>query len=542
MKLLPTYPPGRAPLHSRYHPGFVEKIKAVPGVSWDARNKFWLVPIELSNELLSLGAKYKVEPQLRLPGIQAKSALPTFPPPEALRGSRLERYDLFPFQPRGIESALREGHYILNWETGLGKTPAAIVAVSEANQWPCLVITPSAVKSHWVRQIEKWGEGDCFVVEAGADWKEYSGQTWVVSSYELAAESINFLKPKAFVLDELHYLKNAKAKRSKSIAEILHSNLSAFQIGLTATLMSVDPSDLWHQLECLWPGRFGNFYQFRKRYAVAEVNKYATGGYNYRGLNTLFALELRGRLQTVSDRVIKDEVAHLLPAFTVESIRFKPRDPAIEAAARKAFGAKSMQKRALLDESIAVAFKEKAGVALEQLEIEVQNCTHIVVATHLRKSATALMRLCNEKFSDFAVFHIDGDVSPAERDSIITSALGEPKAILITTMHAVGIGIDNLTHFQCAIVVELYYSPIVMTQFLGRFSRLSGKTPTKVILLVFLGTHDELVADSLLQNLTYANELFASSSSEVGLTKSLSDSESEESFLDRLATAAFSGD
>ena len=80
-----------------------------------------------------------------------------------------------------------------------------------------------------------------------------------------------------------------------------------------------------------------------------------------------------------------------------------------------------------------------------------------------------------------------------------------------------------------------------MIQLMGRFSRLSGKLPSQVIMLTLAGSIDEIVSAVLLRRLKEQGTFFESGISEDNLTKGLGGStepEDDMSWLDELREAA----
>jgi hypothetical protein len=97
-------------------------------------------------------------------------------------------------------------------------------------------------------------------------------------------------------------------------------------------------------------------------------------------------------------------------------------------------------------------------------------------------------------------------------------------------MHSVREGINELVGFDLAVFAEIYYTPGVMVQVLGRFHRINGTCP--VAILCHGGTHEEIVAAKLAEKLQDAGRLMNRADGEKGLTKALGAEVSDEQFME----------
>jgi ERCC4-related helicase len=197
-------------------------------------------------------------------------------------------------------------------------------------------------------------------------------------------------------------------------------------------------------------------YKAKARYTNPIHNGY---GWEFKGINELYANELRERLATTTSRTTKLQVAHLLPPFDVKQLYIEhPKQPQI---------------------------KEWAQDALEQN-------SHIAILTHLRATAEQIVQALQAE----QPYLITGALGPEKRNMLLAEAKAKPSAIIVATMHSIGIGID-LTFCQTALFAELYYRPETIIQALGRFSRLSGKVPTSCVIMIEKNTNDEIIGMKL---------------------------------------------
>ena len=378
--------------------------------------------------------------------------------------------------------------FMLNYEMGLGKTPTTIWALKQkAVSGLTLIICPASVRENWKRELAKWwpDHPSLAVVRSGPDWDEIGEAQIVIASYEMVAGKF-YSKATSWdwvVLDEIHFIKKWDSGRALAVNQIRGMNPKAGFIGLSGTPITNEPSDLWHQLDVLWPGRFGSYTKFCERYCGKEPQEHAPRGYVYKGLNPDRAEELKHRLSFLSQRVTKLEVAHLLPAMTVSTRYVKQRHLK---------GLDELKPEALESYQLA-AGGAKIDATIEILdEARGSGQSKFAVLTHLK--ATAENAAAVLKARGYEVELVTGDTPEKERYAAFDRCRDSGKAtVLVATMHSVGIGVD-LTFAQTFVFAELYWSPSVVLQALGRFQRLSGRHNVNGYFLVMEGTMEEAVA------------------------------------------------
>jgi SNF2 family DNA or RNA helicase len=131
---------------------------------------------------------------------------------------------LMPHQAR-VVAAAASGHrtFLLADEPGLGKTAQALLAAQAANAYPLLAVVPNVVKNSWAREAGLWtpqrpatvihGDGDS--VDAFADI--------VIVNYDILDRHVGWLGDLGFrgmVVDEAHFIKNKKSKRSRHVLRL----------------------------------------------------------------------------------------------------------------------------------------------------------------------------------------------------------------------------------------------------------------------------------------------------------------------------------
>ncbi|MDQ3587172.1 MAG: DEAD/DEAH box helicase [Actinomycetota bacterium] len=173
--------------------------------------------------------------------------------------------ELHPFQRAGVQYALQRRRTFIADEQGLGKTIQALAAIEADGGFPVAVVCPASVKLNWERETQRWlPHRRVAVVDGRADagWPpDAEGAELVILNYDILEAHLDRLLARglrALVLDESHYVKNARAQRTKATIE-LASKLpeGALRLALTGTPVLNRPEELVSQLRAL--GRLGEF-------------------------------------------------------------------------------------------------------------------------------------------------------------------------------------------------------------------------------------------------------------------------------------------
>ncbi len=158
-------------------------------------------------------------------------------------------FQLKPFQAIGCLYMLLNKRMILGDEMGLGKTIQALASVELSNQKPCLIICPNSLKLNWKKEIT-----NCFnnqKIEVLNKKSKKNADFYIVNYESLHnyLDLIQEIKPKSAILDESHYVKNQKTKRTASCQKAI-KNIE-YRFALTGTAILKSPVDLISQLKII---------------------------------------------------------------------------------------------------------------------------------------------------------------------------------------------------------------------------------------------------------------------------------------------------
>lgn len=237
------------------------------------------------------------------------------------------------YQKAGIAYTLGRSGTLIADEPGLGKT---IQALGVINATPSirrvLVVCPTSLKRNWAKEAEKWlvnKEFEILVINAKrlplaicAEAPDH-GPVFVISNYERAVQLATELKTVAWdlvVLDEAHYIKNPRAKRSQAAYEL--AMIAKQRILLTGTPILNRPAELQPLAGLCDPERFGDprlkrspqCWSFLKRYCGAHQEMRGRKlVWTFDGATNLAELQERLRASIMVRRLKADVLAELPP-------------------------------------------------------------------------------------------------------------------------------------------------------------------------------------------------------------------------------------
>ena len=120
---------------------------------------------------------------------------------------------------------------LLGDEMGLGKTLEALCALIDV-KGPKVLIVPSFLRHTWRDEILKWYPDES--VEVVSTSKHvYKAADWYIISYGMVQHCE--IIPVAVVIDECHYIKNVKAKRTQHVHQFVQSNLPEYLVAMSGT-------------------------------------------------------------------------------------------------------------------------------------------------------------------------------------------------------------------------------------------------------------------------------------------------------------------
>lgn len=509
------------------------EIPKAAGFRWDpAQKRWWTDQAEKASKL----AKYADDScRAQLEGLAAKRA-------ESLQASRATDAAIelpcpaglayLPYQRAGIAYGLSREAVLFGDEPGLGKTIQAIGVINaDASLRRVLVICPASLKLNWQRELRRWLTRPLSCgIATGPSWP---ATEIVIANYEILekhAAQLRALEWDLLVVDEAHFCKNPKAKRTQLVvghkarkpAESIPGLRARRRLFLTGTPVPARPIELWPMLSYLDPSGLGaNFFAFAKRYCDAkQVEAGRKLVWDFSGASNLDELQerLRSRLMV---RRLKAEVLKDLPAKRRQVIEI-PANGASALVARerelhdnlraKQEALRDAAERAMEADDAAAYAKasEQLAEAERALFTEISKLRHetaMAKAPHVVEHVRALLEggvekllvfahhrdvvalLC-EELAPFGVVKLQGGDSAAEKDAAVQAFQGDPKTrVFVGAIMAAGVGL-TLTAASNVVFAELDWTPANVSQAEDRAHRIGQRESILVQHLVFEGSLD----------------------------------------------------
>jgi SWI/SNF-related matrix-associated actin-dependent regulator of chromatin subfamily A-like protein 1 len=223
---------------------------------------------------------------------------------------------LRPYQIQGIELIEHfNGRALLADDMGLGKTAQALVWTKiHPEEKPVLIVCPGGLKINWEREIQMWVDENANVQICTGQTPENITGEFVIINYEILpywVKEISKINFKILLADEVHYTKNARAKRTKAFKRIARK--MKYVIGISGTPIESRPVEIYNIATILQPSVFPDYLRFTQRYCQGEIDRY---GWNVSGSNN--TLELNKILKdSMMIRRLKSQVAQDLPPKTI---------------------------------------------------------------------------------------------------------------------------------------------------------------------------------------------------------------------------------
>lgn len=196
---------------------------------------------------------------------------------------------------------------------GLGKTRQAILGLERVHASKFLVICPSIARINWLREIQMWSDILTLPKVYFGLKEKIDFEIPAICSFDFATENKERLvsqKWDCVIVDEGHFLKNLKAKRTKAILG-LNGILSVAKRMwlLTGTPAPNNPSELWVPLFVFGQTRM-SFDQFTNHFCLTRKTTY---GVKITGTRSERIPELKNLLKPVLLRRLKKDVMKELP-------------------------------------------------------------------------------------------------------------------------------------------------------------------------------------------------------------------------------------
>lgn len=440
-----------------------------------------------------------------------------------------------PFQRAGIAFAFARPATLIGDEMGLGKTIQAIGVINaRAGIKTVLIVCPASLKLNWARELHKWLARSMSV--GIANGSALPSTDIVVVNYDILAKHHAALRARTWdllVVDEVHYAKNAKARRTQELlgkrakdgsydVEPIRAGQRLYLTGTPIVNRPIELFPLLHSLDAVaWP----NFFRFAKRYCNASHNGY---GWDFSGASNLDELQRRLR-ETIMVRRLKADVLKELPpkrrqviviphddkGADAETAEFDRRAEVVQTlaaqielakAADDAVGyAKAVEElkgiRKVLFEEMAAKRHQtalrKLPYVVEHLKEAVESSGKVVVFAHHHDVVDGLV----QALAGDGIKHVvlTGETPMAQRQANVEAFQNDASIkVFIGSITAAGVGL-TLTAASHVIFAELDWVPGNITQAEDRCHRIGQASSVLVQHVVMDRSIDARMTELLVQ-------------------------------------------
>jgi len=411
--------------------------------------------------------------------------------------------ELKPFQRAGVAYLLEQRRAFLADEQGLGKTIEALATLEADGAYPAIVVCPASLKLNWMREIERWlpGRSAQALTGMGGNNSPIPAADITVVNYDILAaraQTLGAMAPRALVLDESHYCKNAAAKRTQAVARLASSVPSdGLVLALTGTPVMNRPPELIAQLRIL--GRladFGSGAQFGRRFKGADAHVrlhwHLRSRCFVRRLKVDVLPQLPAKTRTVVPVELDNESEYRLAETDVIAwLRSRPLD--LSELDAKVAAALRAERLVRLNALKMLAARGKLHAALAWIHDFCSSGERLVVFARHREIQRAVV----ERFPH--ALHILGEDTHAARDASLEAFQAADKAdnqLIVCSIEVAGQGL-TLTQASNVAFLELDWTPAKHDQAEDRCHRIGQQDAVNAWYLLAAGTIDETMATLL---------------------------------------------
>lgn len=404
--------------------------------------------------------------------------------------------ELRPFQRAGVDYALWARRTFIADEQGLGKTVEALATIEADDAYPAVVVCPASLKLNWQREIEHWLPHRSVTVVSGTSGTHESADI-VVLNYEIVhahRARLGLRVPKALVLDESHYIKNPRAKRTQAVRRLAGGLApDALRLLLTGTPVMNHPEELISQLRVI--GRleeFGSGARFARRFqgagAEERIHWHLRRSCFVRRLKSEVLPQLPAKRQVVVPVALENEREYrLAEQDVIEWLREQPLD--LSELEAKVAAALRAERLAQLNTLRRLAARGKLGPALAWIHDFLESDEPLVVFAGHREVQELLL----ERFPE--ALHVIGRDSIEQREAAVQAfQSGEGPQLLIAATRVAGQGI-TLTRASNVAFLDLEWTPAMHDQAEDRLHRIGQRDAVTAWYLLAAETIDETMIE-----------------------------------------------
>lgn len=407
-----------------------------------------------------------------------------------------------PHQKTAIEKLVNNEKYILADDMGLGKTTSAVIASIIQKCKRTLIICPASLKLNWKKEIENYSKGKISIV----DGKKWVDGDYVIINYDILKNfhSLNDNKSRQIlenkfdliIIDEAHYISNAKAQRTKIVNQITNKIKNVWL--LSGTPMTSRPINYYNLLKIVESRASTNWVGYVLRYCAGRQFR-GPGGRKIWDVNGASNLdELRERTQNKVLRRLKEEVIDL-PDKIITPIYQELKSQEYEKEVGEYVDWSDGNQNEGIAIHLAKLMKVRQIIANDKIDItcdlinqSLEQEKKVIVFTNF----TAPLMAIHDKFKKNSVV-LHGSMKKEERQKSVDDFQNDPqKKVFISNLKAGGVGI-TLTAAEVVIMNDLSFVPSDHSQAEDRAFRIGQKKNVSILYPLYENTIEQIIYNIL---------------------------------------------
>jgi SNF2 family DNA or RNA helicase len=449
---------------------------------------------------------------------------------------------LLNYQLEGIAFAAGRGRAVLADDMGLGKTIQGIgvaeLLQNQAGIKKVLIISPASLKIQWSREIERFSESSCTIIQGTAEERgqQYPDQQfYTICNYEQVLRDFTFIsrvKWDLIILDEGQRIKNYESKTSK----LIKSLRSTYALVLSGTPLENRLEELFSIINFIDNMVLGPAFQFFEDYHVKDAKGKVTG---YKNLD-----KLREKLKPVLLRRTRSQVLPELPPLSEET-RFIPATDeqlAIDVANRRTMQSviskrrisemdllklrKAMTASRMSANCPALADRQsdsESGKLVELTDLLDQLSDSKIL---IFSEWNGMLDIISARLDELSITYnrVDGKMKAAQKEISVEGFNNDKSVNVLLCSNTAAHGL-NLQSADTVINVDIPWNPATHEQRSARAHRMGQTKPVQVINLITAGTIEERIFNNFDRKL----ELFTAALDpktdicEISMTEGMSD-------------------
>ncbi len=482
----------------KFDPEILQLVKTLPGRRFHPDKKYWTATITADsiNKLKDAGfvideelekllhLAEEIEKGIEVPGLKKQ---------------------LFPFQKQGVAFIeKRNGRALIADEMGLGKTiQAAAWLQLHPEKRPTIILCPASLKLNWAKEIrETLSTKDKVQILQGTKPYPITGSI-IIINYDILnswVETLQAIHPQVLIIDEMHYVKNSSAIRTKATKKLAKG--IPHIIALTGTPIVNRPVEGFNIFQILDRSLFPNFWTYVHRYCGARHNGFGwdfSGATNKEELNQILTSTIMIRRRK-SD-VLKDlpeKLYSFVPMELDNEKEYKTAEAEFIEYLREVKGKEAAEKAKKAEHLVKIeamkqlAVKGKMKQAINWIKDFIEDGSKLVVFAVHKEVIDQLMK----EFKEIAV-KIDGSTPIPERHKAVEAFQSDPNIkLFIGNIQAAGVGL-TLTAASAVAFLELPWTPGELQQAEDRCHRIGQKNAVNIYYLLAENTAEYKLAKLL---------------------------------------------